>query len=193
MSSILKVGEIQDPTNGNTALSIATDGKVTGSVNDSRQCVMGFMLTSGVSGGADPITGWTNSATQVSARGAGEITRGGSVSHSSGTFTFPFTGLWQVEFYAIQAGDGQDNTLQYDVRSTVDGGSNYTTLTQVKGGVQQSGYKQNMQMKSLFKVADTTQYKIQFRQTSFGGGDQTEADANAQLTYCIFTWLGDAD
>ena len=29
MSSILKVSEIQDPTNGNTAISIASDGKMT--------------------------------------------------------------------------------------------------------------------------------------------------------------------
>ena len=192
MTGILKVDTIQS-SGGTNAVTIASDGKVTGSVNDSRQCVMGFMLTSGVSGGADPITGWTNTATQVSARGAGQITRGGSVSHSSGTFTFPFTGLWQIEFYAIQNADGQDNTLQYDLRTTLDGGTTYTTLTQVKGGVQQSGYKQNAQMKALFKVGDTTQHKMKFRQTSFSGSDKSEADANAMLTYCIFTWLGDAD
>ena len=29
MSSILKVSEIQEPTNGNTAISIASDGKMT--------------------------------------------------------------------------------------------------------------------------------------------------------------------
>ena len=192
MTSVLKVDTIQS-SGGTNAVTIASDGKVTGSVNDSRQCVMGFMLTSGVSGGADPITGWTNTATQASARGAGEITRGGSVSHSSGTFTFPFTGLWQIEFYTSLNADGQDNTLQYDVRSTPDGGTTYNTLTQAKAGVQQSGYKQNLQMKTLFKVGDTTQDKIQFRQTSFSGSDQSEADATAMITYCIFTWLGDAD
>lgn len=184
MASILKVDTIKH-----------TDGTspVAAKVNESRQCVMGFMLTSAVAGGADPITGWTNTATQVSARGAGEITRGGSVSHSSGTFTFPFTGLWQIEFYTSLNADGQDNTLEYSVRSTVDGGTTYNTLTQAKAGVQQSGYKQNLQMKTLFDVGDTTQDKIQFRQTSFSGSDQSEGDATAMITYCIFTWLGDAD
>ena len=60
---ILKVDTIQS-SGGTNAVTIASDGKVTGSVNDSRQCVMGFMRTSGVSGDQNPVPGFVNMVTQ---------------------------------------------------------------------------------------------------------------------------------
>ena len=192
MSSILKVGEIQDPTNGNTALSIATDGKVTWSVNDSRQCVMGFMLTSGLGASQTPITGWTDMATQLSSEQVGKITRGGSVTQSSGVFSFPFTGLWQIEFYGSAKSSGGDPTIEYNIRSSQNGGGTFSNIAQVKTSHSASGYKASASMKTLYHCADTTNHKIDFQQTSFGNST-SEAETGHAATYCIFTWLGDAD
>ena len=191
MSSILKVSEIQDPTNGNSALTIATDGKVTGSVNDSRQCVMGFMRTSGVSGDQDPVSGFVNIATQLSGDGAGEITRGGSVTHSSGTFSFPFTGLWCVEYYTSVSPSGSDNTIQVDIMTTQDN-SSYSSLVQAKGGSGASGRKEVITLKGLLKVIDTSNDKVRFKHSSFSS-NTAEGETGTAMTYCIFTWLGDAD
>ena len=193
MSSILKVSEIQDPTNGNTALSIATDGKVTGPVNDSRQCVMGFMLTSGLSDAQAPITGWVDMATQLSSEQVGKITRGGSVTESSGRFTFPFTGLWQIEFYASANSSGGDPTIEYNIRSSQAGVSGgFSTIAQAKESHSASGYKASVSLKTLYNCADTTNHVIDFQQTSFGNST-SEASTSQAITYCIFTWLGDAD
>lgn len=190
MSSILKVGEIQDPTNGNTALSIATDGKVTGSVNDSRQCVQVFMRTSGVAGDQNPVPGLVDAATQLSANGAGKITRGGSVTESSGLFSFPFTGLWSVEYYTSINPAGQDNTIQVDIQASLNG-TNYSSLAQAKGGSGSANRKEVITLKAFFKVVNISTNRIKFKHSSNNGTAEGESDK--AMTYAIFTWMGDAD
>ena len=182
MASVLKVDEIQH-TDGSTA--------VTAKVNDSRQIVMGFTLTSGVSGDANPITGWANMATQLSGDGAGEITRGGSVTESSGTFSFPTTGLWRIEFNASLQGGSADTTVQYNMDTTQDN-SSYSSLIQVKESTYTSSAKAHTTMTGLLKVTDTTNDKVRFRQLSFGG-HTTEGSTTEALSYVFFTWQGDAD
>ena len=182
MASVLKVDTIQH-TDGSTA--------VTGKVNDSRQCVMGFMLTSGVSGDQNPITGWANMATQLSGDGAGKITRGGSVTESSGTFSFPITGLWQIEFFASLNSSGTDGTIQYNMKTTTDD-SSYSSLLQAKESAGGSNYKAFAGMKGLFNVTNTSTHKVRLQQTSFSS-HTSEGSTTEALTYVIFTWLGDAD
>ncbi len=189
MTGILKVDTIQS-SSGNNAVTIASDGKVTGSVNDSRQCVQVFMRTSGVSGNQNPVPGLVDAATQLSANGAGKITRGGSVTESSGLFSFPFTGLWSVEYYTTINPAGQDDTIQVDIKATLNG-TNFSKLAQAKGGAGSSGRKEVITLKTLFKVSDTTNNKIKFQHSSNSGSAEGQTDV--AMTYAIFTWLGDAD
>ena len=180
MASILKVDEIQ-----------ATDGTPAGGkFNDDRQCVMAFMLTSGKVGDQNPITGWAEASGQ-SSRGLGKITRGGSVTESSGTFTLPFAGLWSIELYGSVAGGSNDSTIQYHIKSTLDN-STYNNMALAKGSTTGSGYKDLLYLRALFDCSNTTTHKVRFQQTSFGG-HTSEGDTNTLATYCIFTWLGDAD
>ena len=183
MASILKVDTIQH-----------TDGTspVAAKVNESRQCVMGFMLTSGLSGDQNPMTGWVNMATQLSGGGAGEITRGGSVTESGGTFSFPFTGLWQIEFFASLNTSGADGTIQYNITTSTNSGSSYSTYVAAKESASSGSYKAFANMKGLFNVSNTSTHSLRFQQTSFSS-HTSEADTGAALTYVIFTWLGDAD
>lgn len=183
MASILKVDEIQ-----------ATDGTPAGGkFNDDRQCVMGFMLTSGVAGDQAPITGWTDMATQLSSEQIGKITRGGSVTESSGRFTFPFTGLWQIELYATATTSAADTTIEYNIRSSQTGVSGgFSTIAQAKESHDDSNYKASVTLKTFYNCADTTNHVIDFQQTSFGNST-SEGSTSQAITYCIFTWLGDAD
>jgi len=184
MASILKVDTIQH-----------TDGTspVAAKVNESRQCVMGFMLTSGLAGDQAPITGWTDMATQLSSEQIGKITRGGSVTESSGRFTFPFTGLWQIELYASATTSSADATIEYNIRSSQTGvGGGFSTIAQAKESHSGSSYKAAVSLKTFYNCADTTNHVIDFQQASFGNST-TEASTSQAITYCIFTWLGDAD
>ena len=181
MASVLKVDEIQH-TDGSTA--------VTAKVNESRQCVMGFMRTAGLSGNEDPVSGFTNTATQLSGDGAGQITRGGSVTDSSGTFSFPFTGLWSVEFCTSISAGALDDTIQVDILTTTDN-SSYSSLVQAKGGAGAATRKEVITLKGLFKVSNTSNDKVRFKISSNSG--TAEGETGNAITYCIFTWLGDAD
>ena len=181
MASILKVDEIQ-----------ATDGTPAGGkFNDDRQCVMGFMRTSGVSGDQNPVSGFVNMATQLSGDNAGEITRGGSVSQSSGIFSVPFTGLWQVEYFISLNSSASDATIQVNIDTTQDNNS-YSSLIQAKESVPASSNKAHMSMKAFWKVTDTSNDKLKFVHTSFAS-HTAEGSTSVALTYCMFTWLGDAD
>ena len=190
MTSVLKVDTIQK-SDGTGVFTTDSGGKVTGEVNDSRQCVMSFMRTSSVSGDQNPVPGWVNTATQLSGDGAGEITRGGSVTHSSGTFSFPFTGLWCIEYYASINPSASDNTIQVDIMTTQDN-SSYSPFIQAKGGSGASGRKEMVTLKGLLKVTNISNDKVQFRHSSFGS-NTAEGDTGVAITYCVFTWLGDAD
>ena len=182
MASILKVDEIQH-TDGSTA--------VTAKVNESRQCAMAFMVTTGQANDNNPVTGWTNMATQLSGDGAGQITRGGAVSESSGTFTMPFTGLWSVEYYTSIDPNAADNTIQMHIQTTQDN-SSYSDLAQAKTSASGDGRKATAHLRVLWNCTSTTSDKVRFRHSTSSGhiyeGSTTEA-----LTYVIFQWLGDAD
>ena len=178
-------------TNGDIVMSPNGTGVVTGDFNDNRQCVMGFMLTSGVSATQTPITGWVDMATQLSGEQVGKITRGGSVTESSGVFSFPFTGLWQVEFYASATSSAADATIEYNIRSSLTGGAGMSTIAQAKESHSSSTYKASVSLKTLFNCADTANHVVDFAQQSFANST-TEAATGQAITYVIFTWLGDA-
>jgi|TARA_R100000149_G_C5768998_1_gene70250 hypothetical protein len=183
MASILKVDTIQH-TDGTTA--------VTAKVNESRQCVMGFMRTSGVSGDQNPVPGFVNMATQLSGDNAGEITRGGSVTHNSGIFSVPFTGLWSVEYFTTVNSSGADATIQCSVRTSQNAGTNFSTLVQAKESSSGSSDKCQMYLKAFWKVTDVANDVLKFAHTSFSS-HAAEGSSTEALTYCLFTWLGDAD
>jgi hypothetical protein len=182
MASVLKVDTIQH-----------TDGTspVAAKVNESRQCVMGFMLTSGVSGSAT-LTGWTDMATQLSGENVGKITRGGSVTESSGVFTLPFTGLWQVELYASANSSGGDPTVDYNIQSSQNGGGTFSSIAQAKESHSASTYKLQISLKTFYKCTNTTNDVIRFA-TGSAANTTTESATEHAVTSCIFTWLGDAD
>lgn len=182
MASILKVDTIQH-TDGTTA--------VTAKVNESRQCAQIFMRTSGIAGDQNPVPGLTDAATQLSSNGAGKITRGGSVTESSGIFSFPFTGLWCVEYYTSVNPAAQDDTIQVDIQASLNGGTNFNSLAQAKGGAGTANRKEVIVLKAFFKVTSTTDSQIKFKHSSNSGTAEGESDK--AMTYAIFTWMGDAD
>jgi len=94
MSSILKVSEIQDPTNGNTALSIDSNGVIVRSVVPAwRATAIHDDRTSGTTA---PVTWSTATDTNDNRRyRLGGVTLGGS-SPDNHEFTVPVTGLYQL-------------------------------------------------------------------------------------------------
>ena len=141
-------------------------------------------------GGANPITSnWERFDTQ------GEDKLGTGMSESSGVFSFPSTGYWEIMFHSNFYSGGDHRTCIVYLKVSTDGGSSYTYNTDGYGdlywGDSGNGY-QSAEATQILKVTSTTNYKLTFAVSTatdssvywLGGSTQNQ-------TYVIFKKLAD--
>ena len=141
-------------------------------------------------GGANPITSnWERFDT------AGEEKLGTGMSESSGVFSFPSTGYWEIMFHSNFYSGGDHRTCILYLKVSTDGGSNYVYNTDGYGdlywGNSGNGY-QSAEATQILKVTSTTNYKLTFAVSTdpsssvywIGGSTQNQ-------TYVIFKKLAD--
>ena len=141
-------------------------------------------------GGANPITSnWERFDT------AGEEKLGTGMSESSGVFSFPSTGYWEIMFHSNFYSGGDHRTCILYLKVSTDGGSNYVYNTDGYGdlywGDSGNGY-QSAEATQILKVTSTTNYKLTFAVSTatdssvywIGGSSQNH-------TYVIFKKLAD--
>ena len=153
MASILKVDTIQDST-GTTALTIASDGKVSLTKN----LIEYWLLNKGDDGTLANDTLYTpwalDTRTGVGSRNTG-------MSHSSGVFTFPRAGLYRVSLttrhYASTAYIGGS------IHLSTDSGANYTILASATyGNTPYSGHHHFSYTSMIFNIANASTYRMKF-------------------------------
>ena len=122
MTSILKVSEIQDPTNSNTALTIDSSGRVTTPAKPA------FSVT-GLGSNFTIISG---AETKLPFQGTPTVNVGSH--YSSGTFTAPVAGVYWIQSYALILNSGGNNATLIIKRSglkIIEGRAKNTLETQV--------------------------------------------------------------
>ena len=128
MTSVIKVDNIQNST-GTAALSIDSSGRVTmaNSVFMTRFYLASHHTTNAV------VTGWTgtNHSAEI-------MSIGTAVTHSSGNFTFPITGIWRVILQGRINSPGNDTTTAVYINITTDN-STYTRMMYAGAGDVDSG------------------------------------------------------
>jgi len=138
-----------------------------------------FRGNTGWSGGADPIVNWTEMVHTV------------TITESSGIFSFPSTGFWEiyVQVYGYYNGDS-DNAELHIMTTTNDSSyatrsQSYTSLNNDDGG---NLYTHN-NAAHIFDVSNTSNHKVKFKtaNTSINWA----ADSSRNETYAIFKRLGD--
>ena len=118
---------------------------------------------------------------------------GTGMSESSGIFSFPRTGVYEVKVQAlvdVRSGDGTAevqtkvtiNNSDYDITSVAIGGDDSGT-----NGVQITGYGQ-----CFVNVTDTSNVKVKFTTNSFGGSSHLEGSSDQNNTSFSFIRLGDS-
>ena len=138
-------------------------------------------ITSSKSGGGDITANWAKT-TYV-----GTASSGTDMTQSSGVFTFPETGIYSVEFTVCLISSSPDDTLEANIKATIDG-TNYATIGRVKTGNEYGGYKTSAFVKAIFDVTNTSTHKVKFNINSFSG--TIDADGNFPLTGAFFTRIG---
>ena len=117
---------------------------------------------------------------------------GTGMSQSSGLFTFPSTGKWLIFVQASFGIDASDSCL-LETNVTVDGGSNFTTVTMASDGNNGSGSRNGGAFSVYFlDVTDTSQVKVKFTGSSLSGASLINGESTPRvLTGFLFVRIGD--
>ena len=170
-------------TNGSGALSFASQG-----ITMADQ----WRITSSISlGGAVSLLS-SNWGRVASPSGYGKI--GSAMSESSGTFTFPSTGVYLIEFTILLSATSAQRYLGHRVQTTANN-LNYSTVAEQLGhmGISNSfGAYHTSSSSYIFDVTDTTQCKIRFAGVAFTpSGTSAIGNTNQNSTFATFIRLGD--
>ena len=117
---------------------------------------------------------------------------GTGMSESSGVFTFPSTGIWEVSFFGYAHDTGSASICGGHISPTVDGGSNYTTSTSSYFHISNlSTYTYGSFYNScLLDITDTSTHKTRFY--VYSDGDVTwEGSTSTDAVSATFKRLGD--
>ena len=122
---------------------------------------------------------------------------GTGMSHSSGTFTFPKTGVYLVRFNAdMYNTSNYERTIDCDIMYTTNN-SSYNLLQNSSGNVHNIGsynIHTTVQVQGMLDVTDTSNVKVQFKITAYNNASSLKAQgygANGGYTYVDFTRVAD--
>jgi len=143
----------------NSAVTAAKSSGI-GGITDFDEWYVGGNTT----GNQEPYTSWTRSNTTSSVHGI----KGGTMSHSSGIWTFPSTGYWFVSFTAWTFNQNRKNRYsQYRIKTTSD---NSSYSEQAAGGCRNEDDNGDgngatyvsAHCHTIFDVQDTSTHKVRF-------------------------------
>ena len=134
----------------------------------------------------------SNWARVASPSGYGKI--GSAMSESSGSFTFPSTGIYLIEFTILLAATSAMRYLGHRVQTTVNN-SNYSTAAEELGhiGITNSfGAYHTSSSSYIFDVTNTSTHKIRFAGVAFTpSATDVIGNTNSNSTFATFIRLGD--
>ena len=143
-------------TNGSGALSFGT---VASGVSDFDT----WYITSTISGNTNPVV--NNWSRWTSYDGTGSVA---FAAPSSGVFTFPSTGYWQIEWnvYFMTAGNNSERGVNCSIYRTNDG-TNFAFVTEASGNCHKASdnthvSKATTRASLIFDVTDTSTHKVRF-------------------------------
>jgi len=158
---------------------------VAGGITNARE----WKLSSSVTGDPDPITGWSTCTDTM----AGNI--GSDMTHSSGVFSFPSTGIWLIQANFKWYAQSYSGDWRVHFQLSVDGGSNWT------GGVCGEVYQREMSATNtngvmihppfLLDIANTTNNKIRCGIVQTNDNIIIEGSSGEKTTFIQFIRLGD--
>ena len=187
MSSILKVDQLQD-SGGNEIITSNGSGTITVNSQTFKNGITEvdqWRLTANLTSNTDPISA---NLERNDSTGFGYIGTGMSV--SSGTWTFPSTGIWLIRAKMNCEAISNDNVV-LRTRITTDN-STYVTVAEANDSGDGSATGAGGVMSEfLFDCTDTSTHKVQFSSTSIGSGSYIIGTSSYNTTSFTFVRLGD--
>ena len=169
-------------TDGSGALSFATAPTVFPTHIDIWRVTSDMSLSSG-----NYITSNWSRAPQSSAEDQLTALKGAQVTESSGVFTFPTTGIWQIMFQIEIYKNGACRWFEAGMIGTVDNFSSERVLATGYASLFSSGANTHASARTstFYKVSDVSNNKIKFR-TNMAAGVTNESSTTANNTWVEF-------
>ena len=166
-------------TDGSGNLSFADAGGIT--------MVDQWRLTTSFTGDAGPIG---SNLERNDSTGYGKV--GTGMSESSGTFSFPSTGIYKIDFFwQGYRNTADDNQIFGEIFITTDGSSNYTSVAHALYGSNYANQRLTVSTSCFFDVTDTSTHKVRFSISSNGGNNMVFGASTYNATFMNFIRLGD--
>jgi len=147
-----------------------------------------FRLTADITGTNADIT---SNLERVDHTGAGFVTTGGQMSESSGIFTFPQTGIYEITVHASLA-PRDDNSVNVGTQVTTNN-SDFTNIANASDGNRLSTSTTGASGASqcFVDVTDTSNVKVKFTTSSMATNSVVSGNTAANTTTFAFVRLGD--
>ena len=146
-----------------------------------------YRVTTSFTGASEPIS---SNIERVDTHSPALI--GSAMSVSSGIFTFPSTGMYEVCFYLKGRISGDSRFHIANLMVTTDG-TNFTEATQGANSYYNAGAAvlSSCVSKVFFDVTNTSTHKVRFDVQVNSGSTQTDGDTGSNQTYFTFKKIGD--
>ena len=144
-----------------------------------------WRVTTNFQGNAEPIaSNWERDDTDAN------INLGTGMTESSGIFTFPSTGVYEVIFVHNFSGAGDNHYVESRIDATTDN-SSYSNASKAWGSAAGNGVYGNSTLTKIIDVTNTTNTKVRFSTTSQDTDAHTQTASDQNLTYITFKRIGD--
>ena len=145
-----------------------------------------YRLTTSFTGAVSPIS---SNIERVDTNSPAFI--GSAMSVSSGTFTFPSTGMYEVSFYLKGRINGDSRFHLANIDVTTDG-TNFTEAAQGCNNYYDGGAitVSSCVVRIFFDVTDTSTHKVRFSVSVNSSSTQTDGDTAKNQTYFTFKKIG---
>jgi hypothetical protein len=145
-----------------------------------------FRLTSTITGANADIS---SNLERVDDATFGKI--GTGMSESSGVFTFPSTGIYEVRFNGMIT-VANDANAQIEVNVSSNSGGAYDVVNNINvGNNNSSTIVVSTSGNTFVDVTDASTFRVKFVTTSFGGSTSLSGSTSSNYTYFTFIRLGD--
>jgi hypothetical protein len=113
------------------------------------------------------------------------------MTYSSGVFTFPVAGVWQIDF-TVGVYQGGTNTNYFACFIETDNGTgSFAEAARGRNNMGATGEATNTNLSFIFDVTDVSDHKVQFKITDLPTNAIVNASTSLNRTFANFIRLGD--
>lgn len=188
MSSILKVDQLQD-SGGNNIITSNGSGTFTSSLpNTGITMADQWRWTAAFTGNVNPIANnWERNDTNFDKIGAG-------MSESSGIFTFPQTGIYDINIRATLSLNSNSRYNEIAIQLSTNGGSSFSAVadsySHISRNTGDTTYT-HVIANAIIDVTNTSTHKVNFRISHHDSNTTTEGNTSFSNNCTTFIRLGD--